>query len=721
MITKRWKYWTGFTAAAVLASVSLWPAGSTVRADGAAPVLSEEEEQAVNWAPHAGCTLFGEHRDKYVQVGLGAELQRAERRSALTIGVVSQLSGRTAPLRSRSAGVRRTPAGPISGDSIDDFIFGAMQRQNIAPAPKTTDSEILRRAAIDLIGRIPTQDEAMQFLTDGAPDKRTLLVDRLLNDSRWADRWAMFYGDLYRNTQLTAQVNRYPGGRDSLHLFLLESLRANKPYDQMASELITGGGGGIADGRPWPSSSDRASPFATFEAYINFLNNTPASASAAGYVVGGRTTGGPIHDTYDTLAATAARDFLGIAHMDCILCHDGAGRLVSINAWGVEAKRADGWGLAAFFEQVWLRRPDYRTPPRPGRTVGVRPPYWVVATADREIRNRRGTLIAGAYTLDTVGGNRPSRTPEKLGGAAAASPKYFFTGGEPLSGESPQQALARLLTADRQFARAAVNYVWAEFFGRGIVDPVGQFDLMRLDPANPPPDPWTIQPSHPELLEWLAGGFIQNGFDLKWLMREIVDSEAYQLSSRYEGAWNPGYDRYFARHQVQRLDAEALYDSITIATDTPLELPLGRQTQTALGTVRFAMQLPDVQRMPAAGRRDGAAGALTAQFLDAFFRGDREESPRSSDVSILQALHSMNNELVLTRIRLSSGQSALLALLQQNDETLVGLLYLRTLGRFAEPDELAMGVASLQNGDRREAAEDLMWSLLNKVDFIFNY
>ena len=713
MRSRRKRLLTG-AAAAILAAGAIWGLGAPVRA-ASEPDLTPEEEAIGGWMDHAGCTLFGPERDKYMRVGLAAETAAAEKRSALTIGVVNQLKPLRSPLRGRSHRPATPPTGPISGDSIDDFIFGTLERQRIAPAPPTTDAEFLRRVTIDLIGRIPTQDEAIQFLTDGSSDKRTNLVNTLLADSRWADRWAMFYGDLFRNTQVTAQVNRYPGGRDSLHLFLRESLRANRPYDQIARDLISASG--VADGRPWPNSFSRTSPFATYEDYIGFLNNTPATASAASYIVGGRTGGGPIHDTYDTLAVNATRDFLGITHMDCILCHDGVGHLESLNAWGVAAKRADAWGMSAFFRSVWLRRPSYFAPPRNGQTRGPRPPYWVVVNAAREIRNQRGNLVAGAYTLDTTGGNRPERASDS---ATEAYPWYFFTNAGPNGGESDQQALARLLTADKQFARAAVNYIWAELFGRGIVDPPGQFDLLRMTSNVLPDDSWDVQPSHPELLEWLADKFVENGFNLKWLMAEIVNSDAYQLSSRYDGAWSPTYDRYLARHQVQRLGAEALYDSITIATATPLQFPLPRQTRTSLGNLTFALQLPDVQNMPA-NARNNPAGGLTIQFLDAFFRGDREESPRSSEVSILQALHSMNNELVLQRIRASADQSALGALLDQDDQTLVGLLYVRVLGRFADPDELSQGVAYMQGGDRRERAEDLMWTLMNKVDFVFNY
>ena len=708
---KSWRSWA--TLAAIALAAILWAGGGSALADEA--VMDDLE--IGGWVPHVGCSLFGAHREDYMQSGLGAELVAATRRSELTAAVTAKLSSAgVMPLRSRS-GARAVEPGPtpIGGDSIDDFIFGELERQGIPPAPPTTDSEFLRRATIDLVGRIPTEAETVAFLTDGASDKRGQAVQRLLQDPRWADRWAMFYGDLYRNTRLTAQVNRYPGGRDGLHLFLRDAMRVNKPYDQMVREMLASGG--YADGRPWPQAG-RTSPFASFADYQSFLRSNPPQASGASYIVGGRMTGGPAHDSYDNMATVAARDLLGITHMDCVLCHDGVGHLESLNLWGVEAKRAEGWGLSAFFQKVQLQRPRYRVPPRNGQAQGPRPPYYLVVELpeDRVIRNRNGDLVAGEYSLDTESGNRPPRTPEQFGGQTKVSPLYPFGGGAPNPGEPLRAALGRLLTADRQFARAAVNYVWREFFGRGIVDPPDQFDLMRLSSVSPPPEPWSVQPSHPELLEWLAEGFEQNGYDLKWLMAEIVNSRAYQLSSRYDGAWSPSWDRYFARHQVDRIDAEALLDSVTVSSGVTINMPTG----SVVGNVVFSLQLPDVQNIPNQNRSRPEL-AQTAAFLDSFFRGDREETRRSSEVSILQALHLMNNPIVVARVQQSGSSGSLGSLLPENDDTLVGRLYLTVLSRFATPEELAAGVAYLRGGDRRERAEDLMWTLYNKVDFVYNY
>src|SRR5205085_2437184 len=138
------------------------------------------------------------------------------------------------------------------------------------------------------------------------------------------------------------------------------------------------------------------------------------------------------------------------------------------------------------------------------------PYYW-------SLTNRPATAD---YPLNTTIGNRPARQPTN--GDRNVKPVYPFSNRGPKAGEDYRVALAREVTSDFQFSRAAVNYIWKEFFTRGIVEPANQFDLARLDPDNPPPDPWTLQPSNARLLNALAEQFAANNYDVKWLMRQIV-------------------------------------------------------------------------------------------------------------------------------------------------------------------------------------------------------
>ena len=241
----------------------------------------------------------------------------------------------------------------------------------------------------------------------------------------------------------------------------------------------------------------------------------------------------------------------------------------------------------------------------------------------------------------------------------------------------------------------------------GIVEPADQFDLARLDSA---PSGWTLQPSHPELLEALTDDFIRSGYDLRTIIRTIANSSAYQLSSRFTGVWSEAYTPYFARKFVRRLDAEEVHDAITLATG--VWPSYGVQ---GMPTLQWAMDLPDTQE-PRADRGVGA-------FLDVFLRGNRDTNLRSDEGTILQSLNMMNNAFVLTRIRNSNANTTVSRLLgnkEYSDADVVEHLFLSTLGRFPSAKEVSLATAALKT-NRVTGAEDLQWALLNKIDFLYNY
>lgn len=663
---------------------------------------------------HGGCTYFGPEAG-LTPVGTAAsDFAAMKLRTRNTESVLSMIpqrrNGGIIPRRASAAAGATTYTGACSG--IDDCIQKTADAAGVPLTYLTTDAEFLRRARLDLTGRIPTKDEVLEFLADTSANKREQLVDRLLQTPEWADRWTMFFGDLFRNTQVTAQVNRYQWGRDSFHLYLLESMRQNKPYDQMTREMLAAEG--VSDGRTYPR---RYTSFEHWRQTYQNLADNPVLASPVGYVVGGRTIGGPIQDTYDTLAFFTARDFLGISVMDCVLCHDGAGHLEPLTVWGAGALRAEGWGLAAFFSdvprfQTW-RYPGNQRPMNPENGRRVNTNYYIVNDLAKGQRQQaRYGDTAGEYLAQTSGGNRPDRYGDQR----------FVTPAYPFESRAIIDATMRLreqvgwhLTSDPQFARAAVNYIWRQFFSRGIVEPPDQFDLDRLDPASPPPAGWDIQPSHPRLLEWLANGFRDSGFDLKWLMREITTSQAYQLSSRYEGVFNPLSERYFVRHQVKRLTAEQVIDALMVASNQFTSF----RASAALRNVNFAMQLPDVTGNVPAG--NNAFVRNVRGLLQAFTRGDREETQRSGEGSPLQALGLMNNRFVLSRLNRNNQASTLGQSLTMADDALVANMYLSVLSRPPTEEETAFAVNYLQGGNRRDRATNLMWALFNKTDFYFNY
>jgi hypothetical protein len=270
-----------------------------------------------------------------------------------------------------------------------------------------------------------------------------------------------------------------------------------------------------------------------------------------------------------------------------------------------------------------------------------------------------------------------------------------------------------MLTSHPQFSRATVNLFWKQFFGLGIVDPVDSFDMARQDPNNPPPAPWTVQPTNPALLEALGREFAANRFSLKHLMRTICLSNAYQLSSRFDGEWKESYTPFFARHYVRMLTAEQLHDAVCQATGVfgnykRRDMVYG----TELPPVKFWTEAPTPEEIG-----DGQAKSL----LHTFGQANREQFDRQPGGSILQAMVLMNSPFVNKRVKAEGGSRVEeLVKSDKSSEQVVEELYLATLSRPPRAEEKQLAVSWLE-ADRKQGAEDLQWSLLNKLDFVFNY
>ncbi len=421
------------------------------------------------------------------------------------------------------------------------------------------------------------------------------------------------------------------------------------------------------------------------------------------FLIGGIVTGGPVQDIWDQQTADIATAFLGTSYVNCTLCHQGRGHLDAINLAGAQTTRTQAWGLASF-----LSRTDV---PRTNVTAGNNNIYyWGLAD---------NTRYKADYALNTTTGNRPARQP--VGTMKAVPPTYPWTGQTPASGTNYRVALGQFVTSDFQFARAAVNYMWKQFFGIGLVDPPDQMDPARLDPDNPPEfpwptdpsQPWPLQASNPRLLNALAQDFINSKYDLKALMREIVNSRSYQLSARYDGTWNPAWENLFARKLVRRLWSEEIHDAITQSSGMTPTYNMG----AVYGTTNWAMQLPEPVSLP-----DGGNGAVN-NFLNAFLRGNRDDQTRTQDGSILQGLDLMNDNFVMSRVQMSRApQTSLLAKAAAlpNDQA-VNMLFMNVLSRNPTSTEMTAATSHLTSGTRTAELENLMWSLYNKVDFIFNY
>ncbi|MDE3165300.1 MAG: DUF1549 domain-containing protein, partial [Acidobacteriota bacterium] len=563
--------------------------------------------------------------------------------------------------------------------SIDSYIFADLQKNGIQPAPRTTDWEFIRRVTLDLTGRIPQPERVLAFVADSSPDKRAKLIDELLASPAWVDKWTMYFGDQYRNTvtRSSSGLVRFAQGRNAFYQWIKDSLSNGKPYNQMAAELIS-------------------------SASTNSYTDGPANFLIGSVVF----NGAPVQDVMDQMTADTFDIFLGMSHVNCLLCHNGRGHLDGLSLWGQGVTRYQAWQLSSFLSHTNA----VRTPVSSSNNNVY---YWSL------LDNQRGYTVD--YPLNTTTGNRPAR--QAPGGCRSGqpcfyvAPQYIFNGNAPKAGETYRAALASNITGDFQFARATVNYLWASFFGRGIVDPPDTFDPLRLDPDNPPPAPWTLQPSNARLLNALAQHFIASGYNVKAVMREIANSDTYQLSSRYNGQWSAAWEPYFARKFVRRLWGEEIVDAMTLSSGTYPSYAVTGFTDQGLGKVSFAMQFPDVVNTE----------GTTNVFLDTFLRGNRDDQPRKSEGSILQALNLMNNNAVVEQRLALTGNNAnqlLLRVRSLDAGGIVNLLYLNILSRYPSSDEMATASASIPSASgaaRDQAIQDLAWALYNKVDFIFNY
>ena len=253
--------------------------------------------------------------------------------------------------------------------------------------------------------------------------------------------------------------------------------------------------------------------------------------------------------------------------------------------------------------------------------------------------------------------------------------------------------LADWLTSSRNpwFARNLANRVWAHFLDRGLVEPV---DDVRA--TNPP--------SNPELLDALADYLVQNKYDLHALIRVITASRVYQLSSQ-PNATNERDEQNYSRARFKRLGAEVLLDMVSQTTGVP---------------ERFAGAPPGTRAIQLWDSK------VPHYFLKAFGRPERVsacECERNHEPSVAQVLHLLNAPAIHAKLTHAGGYVAKLAKRQRADEPLVEELYLTFFSRRPQEKERQAALAYMQEhkAKRREAVEDLAWSMVNSLEFIFNH
>lgn len=495
---------------------------------------------------------------------------------------------------------------------IDTHAAAKFRELGIEPSPPCDDATFLRRVFLDCIGSLPTIDETREFLASTDPNKRQQWIDRLLGrtgdpkldiyNDRYAAFWTLKWSDLIRNSS----DNLGDQGMWSLHNWIRDSFRVNKPFDQFVRELVTAKGSIYMNG-----------PANYFRVNNNAMDLTEATSQL----------------------------FLGV-RLECAKCHHHPFEAYS---------QADYYSFAAFFSRVGLKSSE---------EFGLFGSEQVVVVRS-----------AGEISHPKTGQRLP---PTTLSGQPLD---------HPLDRRIP---LAQWLTAkdNEAFARSVANRYVGYLLGRGLVEPI---DDMRS--TNPP--------TNPALLDALAKDFAGSAFDLKQLIRTIVSSRLYQLDSQATAA-NASDNRFYSHFAVKRLGAEALLDAVDRVTGSPTKFP-----NLPLGTL--AIELPDAE--------------YPNYFLQTFAKPRRVsvcECERSPDESLTQALHTLNGDILATKISDKNGRLSKLLAANTPHEQIVEEFYLATLGRTpTEAERTASREFLSQSPSPTECYEDLLWALVNSKHFLF--
>jgi hypothetical protein len=269
----------------------------------------------------------------------------------------------------------------------------------------------------------------------------------------------------------------------------------------------------------------------------------------------------------------------------------------------------------------------------------------------------------------------------------------------PTGGQDRLLALSRWLgdAQNERFVQTQVNRIWYHLLGRGIVDPIDDFRA-----TNPP--------ANAALLKALCDDFIAHRFDLRHLIRTIMNSRTYQLSAQTNDT-NRDDIANFSHAAVRRLSAEQLLDSLSRVLDVPLEFagyPAGMR----------AGELPGVQAV----RTREMAPQLGDRFLEAFGKPQRLQScecERSDETTLNQTFQLVSGPLINELLTKPENRLARLAASRKGASEIVGELYWTALSRPPTREELAVTTAFLERADdRRKALEDIAWGLVNSHEFM---
>ncbi|TWT55768.1 hypothetical protein KOR42_25790 [Thalassoglobus neptunius] len=642
---------------------------------------------------------------------------------------------------------------------IDKHVVNKLSKMGIIPSETSTDAEFLRRVSLDMTGTLPTAKEVREFLADSSADKRERKIDELLESPAYAAWWTTQLCDWTGCSDQTLNnvnpANRQRGSED-WYEWIYKRVADNVPYDEIVENIVVANS--RKPGESYRDYSERMSTYARDE--------DASYADQDGLIYfWGRNNFRATEDRAIGFAYT----FMG-TRIQCAQCHKHP-----FDVW----TQKDFQEFEQFFTRVNF-----------ARNGGDRKEYnelieelGLAELKGNEQRREMSKALKEGKTIPfpeltisqprlTGAQRRKIAEAKKKGKKPQVPGKMARLLGEQTVDvdniDDPRTALMDWLrqSPTQLFAKAFVNRVWASYFNRGIVEPTDDLSL-----GNPP--------SNGPLLDYLAQGFIDSGYDMKWVHREICLSDTYQRSWRPTET-NIHDERNFSRAVPRRLPAEVAYDAITMATlnDDRAELFTSELDGRAL-----------TQTSPPRNARGGIDYALSV-----FGRSTRESNcdcDRSSEASLLQTLFVRNDDDTLDMLesrngwlssvsrqsqdestnaavkrrvenlerrmaqlqrqlkkaekdknkRLVSNLEKQLATVElqllpltekqtaneeqpseQDLESLIEEAYLRTVSRFPSEAEQTIAMTYLNDSEDLNAGiKDLMWALLNTKEFLVNH
>lgn len=504
---------------------------------------------------------------------------------------------------------------------IDREIDAQLAANMIPASPAAEDGEFLRRIYLDVHGRIPTRMQAEAFHGSTEPNKRQKLIETLLRDPIYGEYWARLWRDRVA-VPVAAGEDLRSTHTLAFHKWLTDAFNQNRPWNELVREMIT------AEGEAPP---------------VAFIRQCMDD----GQPRAGR------------LAASAAKRFLGI-QLQCAECHDHP-----FTTW----KQDDFWGLAAFFSRTAkvdkgrteTRTGIYDTDNGPPKTrFGLKP----------LVRKESGAVLI----------------PEDAGPHAGNVVVAKFLEGGPIKlvdKASPRHILADWVTSSSNtfFARATVNRLWAQVFGRGLVEPVDSLDAENL-------------PTHPTLLNALAGELVASRYDLKHLLRGMLQSRAYQRTHRTV-AGNEKDEKLYSHACIKVIAPESFYDCLVVASGGEL-----KDGKAGISVSGKAVK--------------GEVLITRTEFLKLFKTDDIDGSPMDYTQGIPQVLALLNeratnatNKLVDQAIREKG-----------NEDAIVTRIYVGVLSRQPSSDELTIVREFLSRRSTDPGRfQAVWWALVNSPEF----